>query len=130
MEEANNVMIDNTLTAPVPLFEQLLAEEEVVLYAAQLDQIENEPFTISGVRTDRRVHAFDDQFEVVRYDRRGKWYIENRTETGEGRDRRQLSVDDAVTHALGMLESDSGFVRYGIKGGAIFDRRVRAALNT
>lgn len=69
--------------------------------------------------TDRRVHAVTPLLgvEVVRYDRSGKWWIEL------GDDRQRVTIDEAVAY-VHLTDAE---VRFGVRGGAAFDRRVRAA---
>lgn len=72
-------------------------------------------------RDDRRVHAEDPIHEVVRYERAGAWYLENRSGTG-GRER--LTVGEAAGYAKAM-ERAGGRVHRGLPGGSAFDRLVK-----
>lgn len=62
---------------------------------------------------DRTVHAENDCFEIVRYDRTGKYYIEWR----DGR-RRRITIKQAV----GFTYSGACTVHQGRPGGRTFDR--------
>lgn len=69
---------------------------------------------------DRRIHAENDNFHVVRYERAGKWYLET-----IGHERlRLLTLDEAVGEAL-RLERLGGKVILKVPGGLAFDRAVR-----
>jgi|HubBroStandDraft_3_1064219.scaffolds.fasta_scaffold200313_3 hypothetical protein len=73
--------------------------------------------------SDRVVHASFPGYEVVRYDRAGKWFVEP-TEKGFVA-RHALSVREAVAVALQGVER-GGVVHLGRVGGSTFDRIVRA----
>lgn len=75
---------------------------------------------------DRRVHAEGRYILVVRYDRAGKWFIEDR----DGTDRQAVKIDVAAKVAASLERNGvGGKVHYGVPGGSAFDRRVRAALS-
>jgi hypothetical protein len=63
---------------------------------------------------DRTVHGVSDQWEIVRYDRAGKWYL-------EAADGRRVRV--GVRHAA-RVAADGTF-HPGLPGGQAFDRLVR-----
>lgn len=72
--------------------------------------------------TDRTVHAAtDDGREIVRYDRSGKWYVEQ----DGGLTRRRLHVP--VAEAARLACRPGSTVRTGLPGGGLFDRMVRGA---
>jgi hypothetical protein len=67
--------------------------------------------------SDRRVHAETQWLEIVRYNRRGQWYIESK----ENENRRRVDVAEAVE-----IERYPGVVvHFGVPGGSTFDRKVR-----
>lgn len=72
---------------------------------------------------DRTVHARCAAFEVVRYDRSGKWYVEPLAGLRRaGGTRRHVGVKEAAQEARrGVLDHD-GTVTLGLSGGAAFDR--------
>ena len=70
---------------------------------------------------DRRIHARYDGFELVRYDRAGKWFVEG------AQKRRAVKLSEAVTVAVGWLKVPGGEVIFGLHGGTSFDAKVRAA---
>lgn len=73
---------------------------------------------------DRRVHASHSLGEeIVRYDRRGKWYIELVPPSPHAPSRRQVSVMEAATRAK-QLRGSGGLIHYGVPGGSTFDRLV------
>lgn len=69
---------------------------------------------------DRQVHGVSaNGGEIVRYDRAGKWYLEN------GRGRHRITLAGAVS-----LATDPGAdARLGLPGGTSFDAGVRRALD-
>lgn len=69
--------------------------------------------------SDRRVHATGTYIEVVRYDRAGKWYIEDRHRGG----RERVSLALAVQIARSLRKA-GGKVHLGLPGGGAFDRLV------
>lgn len=71
---------------------------------------------------DRTVHARIGRDEVVRYDRAGKWWLEQ-PHSGF---RHRISFDLAVKMGVDAMASE-GTVYFGRPGGSTFDRRVRAA---
>lgn len=73
-------------------------------------------------RDDRRVHAFGDSAEVVRYDRAGKWFIESKIGLVPAR---RVSINDAVDKAMRLWYEDNGSVNFGLPGGSAFDKKVR-----
>lgn len=84
--------------------------------------------------SDRTVHAATENWEVVRYDRAGKWYVEWVGAPGQhpgtigpeyllirvnNNGRAAVDIHDAVTAAIGL-----GCVHYsGRPGGLAFDRK-------
>ena len=68
---------------------------------------------------DRTVHACCEQFEIVRYDRAGKWYIE-----WNDYDRKRIGVKVAAVHASNLLDAGRGEVFFDRPGGQTFDRHV------
>ena len=74
---------------------------------------------------DRTIHAeIPGYVEVVRYDRRGKWYIEPVT---PGLPRQQVSVKEAAEYVTSGWEKAERrkFIHYkGLPGGKQFDRLV------
>jgi hypothetical protein len=77
------------------------------------------------VTEDRIVHASNDQVEVVRYDKAGKWYIEP---LDRSLPRQAVSVKDAAKHAVWLWYQGNGTVHFDRPGGAIFNRKVRALI--
>jgi hypothetical protein len=75
---------------------------------------------------DRRVHAEAPGVQVVRYDRRGHWYVEfseNYGRVGIGAERVRVDVQSAVAEAR-ALEQRGGKIHLGVPGGRTFDRLV------
>lgn len=77
-----------------------------------------------GTHGDRRVHAEDEQTEVVRYERAGKWYLEPKDPTQR---RRHVTIGEAATYAARMVRYFGGTLHTGVTGGAAFDRLVKGA---
>ena len=75
-------------------------------------------------RDDRTVHALGKGREVVRYNRAGKWYVENQDGS-----RRAVTLDQAVSEAADISSANGGIIRYGRAGGSAFDARMRRFLN-
>lgn len=75
--------------------------------------------------TDRTVHATlrNQDAEVVRYDRAGKWYVEPRDPDLRRRKRRHIALNEAV-----RLTVADGTWHEKLPGGLTFDARVRNAL--
>jgi len=73
------------------------------------------------VRDDRTVHAEQPgRFQIVRYDRAGKWWIEYVAASGTVY--RAVSLDEAVAYAV---EFHDGLIHHkGRPGGSAFDRRL------
>jgi hypothetical protein len=71
--------------------------------------------------TDRRVHAACEGFEVVRYERAGKWYIEPLL---DGRRRERVSIGEAARRAVYARDPLGGVIHIGLPGGQTFDRLV------
>lgn len=72
--------------------------------------------------SDRMIHAkLIDLIEVVRYDRAGKWYIEN-LETGK---RKHVGVLDAAEEAA-RIYREGGIIYFDRPGGSKFDQWARA----
>ena len=77
---------------------------------------------------DRTVHAYGrtdagTSFEVVRYNKAGKWYCELR-----GDNRRPISLTVAVDLGVHIARTGTGQVFWNVPGGKQFDARVRADL--
>lgn len=71
---------------------------------------------------DRTVHARnDDGTVIVRYDRAGKWYIEN---LPEGKKRRRVTVKAAAMLCRDWRRTGTGNIIHGLPGGKLFERRV------
>lgn len=70
---------------------------------------------------DRTVHAGCKDYEVVRYDRSGRWYLEPRAGDVV---RTAINVREAAEHARAALKRRDGFVIPGLHGGTAFDRLV------
>lgn len=75
---------------------------------------------------DRTVHAWCDRYEVVRYDRAGKWYVEHKP--GSYIPAAQVSLPLAVTFAMKAWYEEDGSVEIGRPGGKRFDALVRKAV--
>ena len=73
---------------------------------------------------DRTVHARGRGYEVVRYDRAGKWYVESVDGS-----RRAVTLDQAVREAMDIKRAREGEVLIGQPGGSAFDRKLRRSLN-
>ena len=74
---------------------------------------------------DRRVHAQSGECQIVRYERAGKWYME--WDPPRLRPARALTVDDAALAAWRMRrETPAATIYFGVPGGQVFERRVRA----
>src|SRR2546430_15759960 len=74
--------------------------------------------------TDRTVHAECEGFEVVRYDRAGKWYVEPRN--GD-RPPEHVGVGEAARRAA-SADVLGGVIHFGARGGDVFDRKGRRYL--
>jgi hypothetical protein len=73
--------------------------------------------------SDRTVHAAWEQMEVVRYDRAGKWYLEP---VGfPNLPRQHVGVREAARYALWAADTQYGWIKTELPGGAAFDRAVR-----
>ncbi len=70
--------------------------------------------------SDRLVHAECAGFQVVRYNRAGKWYVETR---GDG-PRERVDITEAAHRAL-AAKAMGGTVYMGAPGGTVFDSRFR-----
>lgn len=69
--------------------------------------------------SDRRVHAENAVYEVVRYDKAGQWYVEFKEPHSPAR--RQVAIRDAVVSAyIGRCA-----VYLDLPGGRTFDRLYR-----
>lgn len=75
------------------------------------------------MKQDRTVHAYGRGYEIVRYDRAGKWYVESVDGS-----RRAVTLDQAVREALHISKRGSGDVHFGLPGGSAFDARYRRSL--
>lgn len=72
--------------------------------------------------SDRTVHAtLGDGWEVVRYDRAGKWYVEH---PPPGRERRAVSVSEAARMTTDAMLRGEARINRGLPGGGTFDRIV------
>jgi hypothetical protein len=74
-------------------------------------------------RDDRRVHASYPGMEIVRYDRRGKWFLEP---TDRRLKPQRVRVYDAAKTAV-WGEQHDGRICLGLPGGQTFDRNVASA---
>lgn len=72
---------------------------------------------------DRTVHATNDLWEIVRYDRAGKWYLEP-TDKAPTVKRRPIKLAEAVELAM-ELWNNGGTVHFGRQGATAFDRKIR-----
>ena len=73
---------------------------------------------------DRRVHARGrDGLEVVRYDRAGKWYLEN-PRPGSLIPRRHVKIGEAAKMAR-LIKKDGGQIFLNMPGGGKFDSLVQ-----
>jgi hypothetical protein len=81
---------------------------------------------ITGAKMDRdrTVHAYGKGYEVVRYDRAGKWYVESVDGS-----RRAVTLDQAVREAAFVASRGTGDIFWGQPGGRAFDFRLRRHLN-
>ena len=117
----------NLPTQPAdPAIERLLAEEEAIDLASRMEHHE------TVTTPDRRVHAFNRNINIVRYERRGKWYIEH-LRPHSPRDvvaRQKVNLAAAVDAAVDLVTPNdgTGYIRYGVAGGSTFDREVKKAL--
>jgi hypothetical protein len=73
--------------------------------------------------SDRTVHATSIYTVVVRYERAGKWYIEDLL----GPDRHPVSLAEAVRHVTAFWRHDVT-IYFGRPGGRAFDAAVRREL--
>lgn len=73
---------------------------------------------------DRSVHAVTaDGVEVVRYDKAGKWFVENPDGT-----RRPITLPEAAELGAAAQVDPRGRMRFDLSGGQAFDARVRRLL--
>ena len=72
--------------------------------------------------SDRRVHAQTRLFQIVRYDRSGKWYAEP---TDTHIPRHHISVAEAARRSVDASEVLDGTIYFGVPGGQVFERKVR-----
>ncbi len=79
-----------------------------------------------GSNTDRRVHAWGQSGEVVRYDKAGKWYWEPKQTVSGHPPRVKLTLQEAVDKGMWCWYDDAGTVCLDRPGGGAFDRSVRA----
>lgn len=118
-EQVNTATAFDPIGPADPEFERLLAEE---------DRIEREGSAASALLgvsdPNRRIHAYDSEVEVVRYDRTSKWYIEPRGQEP----RHRVTIDEAVQVATECYAHPQGGVVFEVPGGSSFDRRMRQAL--
>ena len=66
---------------------------------------------------DRQVHAKCPTFEVVRYNRAGKWYVESSAKGS----RELVMIQEAARRAQAAVIL-GGEINYGLPGGRTFDR--------
>lgn len=71
--------------------------------------------------TDRTVHAESDVLEVVRYDRAGKWYLEQKNS-----DNRQYATLRQAVRAAKWCRRSGGSVYLDLPGGGRFDAMYRS----
>lgn len=71
--------------------------------------------------SDRTVHAAYPDWEVVRYDRAGKWFLEP---TRPMISCRRVTLNAAARAALEGV-ADGGVIYFGKPGGRMFDAKVR-----
>jgi hypothetical protein len=72
------------------------------------------------VLDDRRVYAECANFDIVRYERAGKWYVESKIA-----DKRiHIGVADAALRSL-SAETLGGEIHLGLPGGRTFDQWVK-----
>lgn len=69
---------------------------------------------------DRRVHAFNADTELVRYDRSGTWWIEPK----DGRPRKRVTITEAVDAVMRWWQQGGSPV-IGLPGGSRFDYLLR-----
>lgn len=74
--------------------------------------------------SDRTVHAECSSFEVVRYERAGKWYVETR----DGKLREHIGIAEA-THRARSATVLGGTIHFRRQGGRLFDARVKKLLD-
>jgi hypothetical protein len=80
---------------------------------------------VGVIESDRRVHAWCDEYEVVRYGIAGKW----RQEYQGTRKYRTIRLREAVRLAVLCWKGvPGGNVVFNIPGGSAFDREVRKKL--
>lgn len=77
-----------------------------------------------SVPDDRRIHAACGEWQIVRYDRAGKWYVEY--DPPRMRPARRIGVSEAAHLAWQMHKDSVGHIWFGVPGGQVFDRKVRA----
>lgn len=70
---------------------------------------------------DRRVHAECATFEVVRYERAGKWYVESKVKLVPCE---HIGVNEAARRAVDAETVLGGEINLGVPGGKVFDRKV------
>ena len=75
---------------------------------------------------DRRVHAECATFEVVRYERAGKWFVESKVKLVPAE---HVGVSEAARRAI-SAEALGGEINYGVPGGQVFDLKVQRCLST
>jgi hypothetical protein len=77
--------------------------------------------------SDRTVHAACGEWQVVRYDRAGKWYVEY--DPPRMRPAQRVSVKQAARLAVKMHREAAGHFYLDRPGGATFDRLVDDLIN-
>lgn len=70
---------------------------------------------------DRTVHAECKNYEVVRYEHLGQWFVEPRRDDIR---RERVSVETAAQRAISARDL-GGEIHFGLPGGLTFDRIVR-----
>jgi hypothetical protein len=75
---------------------------------------------------DRRIHAETRHFQIVRYERAGKWCVESKDKHLPSI---HISVSEAARRAVDGREVLDGTIYLDVPGGQVFDRKVRALLS-
>jgi hypothetical protein len=79
---------------------------------------------MTSERDDRTVHASSSEWEIVRYDRAGKWFVEWKAGLIPCR---QVGVREAARLAVKAAKDGDGEIFLGRAGGRSFDRLVNYA---
>lgn len=83
---------------------------------------EHKPQRDPVIYGDRRVHAVAGEWQLVRYDRAGKWYEEY--EPARGRSADAITVRLAAMLAVRKEREEGGWIYLGVPGGRRFDQLV------